>query len=245
MGIERNGENGLRKKYVNIFSGTFEMKAEALDKNNPSIVKRTTSTGTELIVDQFDAISGFITALKYIPDSKVGKRLHLEITSDMLYVIDIPYIGPKGWVSDYARTLLARLGNVDLDKEVRIMPYSFIPKDKDRKTSGMVIYQGGEKVGPSINYEEIPEAEKIEGIDPGSVTYNPINQTKWYHALMTKLSDKIADYMLGKPAHKPTKDEDYLTGGLAGSGVHVDTSNVPVMGVDEEPGEEFDDDLPF
>lgn len=244
MGIERGGENGLRKKYVNIFAGTFEMKAEALDKNNPNIIERVTSTGTKLIVDQFPAITGFITGLKYIPESKVGKRLHLEITSDMLYIIDIPYVGPKGWVSEYARALLVRLDNVDLDQEVKLMPYSFIPKDKDRKTTGMVIFQGAEKVGPSINYEDIPQAEKIEGIDPGSVTYNPINQTKWYHTLMLKLVDKIADYMLGKPSPK-AKESDFLTGGMAGSGLHADTSNIPVMDLPDNIEEEFDDDLPF
>jgi len=244
MGIERGGENGLRKKFVNIFAGTFEMKAEALDKNNPNIIERVTTTGTKLIVDQFPALTGFITGLKYIPDSKVGKRLHLEVTSDMLYVIDIPYIGPKGWVSEYSRTLLARLDNVDLDQEVKLMPYSFIPKDKDRKTSGMVIFQGGEKVTASIDYEDIPKAEKIEGIDPGSVTFNPMAQTKWYHTLMLKMVDKINDYMLGKPSPKP-KDEEYLTGGLAGSGTHVDTSNIPVMDLPDSIEEEYDDDLPF
>ena len=251
MGIERRGEGDLPKKYVNIFNGLFEMRAEALDKNNPSIIKRTTTTGKDLIVDQFNAITGHIVGLEYIKESKVGKRLHLKIASDRLYIIDIPYIGAKGWVSEYARSLLARLDNIDLDMEVRIAPYSFIPKDKNRKTEGLSITQGGNKV-EIFDWESIPKVDKKDGLEPGEIVYDPSAQTKWYHSYMLKMVDKIEDYMLGRKKDNsmmPGADKiDYVTGGLAGAGSHVDTSNIPVMGVDEEldPEEEFaDDDLPF
>ena len=247
MGIERRGEGGLRKTYVNIFNGMLEMKAEALDPNNPSIVKRTTSAGKELIVDKFDAITGHIVGLEYIKESKVGKRLQLKIVADKLYIIDMPYIGTKGWVSEYARTLLVRLGNVELDEEVRFAPYSFIPKDKNRKTEGVVLHQNGVKIGPDIDYEDIPKVSKSDGLEPGEVVYDPSSQTKWYHTLMLKLVAKLDDYMLGKPTNNTTlpgtNDIEYPEGGMAGSGQHVDTSNVPVMGMEDD--EEFDDDLPF
>ncbi|HNO70437.1 MAG TPA: hypothetical protein PKO16_01555 [Bacteroidia bacterium] len=244
MGIERRGEGGLPKKFVNVFNGKFEIRVDALDKNNPSIIKRTTTTGKELIVDQFEAISGHIEGLEYVKESKVGKRLLLKIASDKLYIIDIPYIGTKNWVSEYARSLLNRLDNIDLDMEVRVAPYSFIPKEKTRKTEGFSITQKGEKVEP-IDYELVPRVEKKEGLEPGEIVYDPSEQTKWYHSLMLKQVEKISDYMGGKKSYF-SSNEEYPTGGIAGAGMHVDTSNIPVLSVDmPEMEDDFEDDLPF
>ena len=251
MGAERTSQNGQFKRYVNVFKGKFEMRAEALDSEKPWIVERTTKNGTKLVVDQFEALSGDLVWVDYVPESKVGKRLHIKISEGkQLFVVDIPYISEKGWVSTYAQQLLLKLGNIDLDKEIKLIPYSFIPKGEERNKEGWTIWQSNEKIGMFEDVTAIPKSTVKEAFD-GSKTYDPMDQTKYYHELMKKWSVTLQEFMSGKTTSQSNlesmaKDIDYESQVGMKSG-EEDMSKVPVY----EPGtldfddEETDDDLPF
>lgn len=237
MSTGRFNESTLERVYVSVKDGKFEFKAKSLDPKKPWIVERETKDGKKFILETCDWIEGFITKVVYVPDSKIGKRVNIHLTSDKLYIIDLPHVSQKGWMSPYAAHFLVRFGNINLDEQVRFVPYDFVSKGDGKRHVGMSISQNGEKVERGIPFDEVPAAAEKKAFD-GTKTYDPTEQTAFYHELLLNVASTVDKYMSGKDF---ASKEAFP--GLNGG--EEDFESLPVEEDVPNFEDDSDDDLPF
>ena len=85
------------------------------------------------------SIEGVIDGVELV-DGNFGRQLMITINDGIdQFKLQLP------WDSSYTRTFLERLPNVDLSKDVEIVPYSF-KTEQGKPRSGVNIYQDGKKI---------------------------------------------------------------------------------------------------
>jgi len=143
-----------QRDYIKILSsdGTFRLPAQ---ENEPGAVRREyeTSDGKkgvkwEHVMEQWD---GKINGVSF-RDSDYGQTLELA-TDDGVFSLNTDH--------NYAQDLMAKLPNIDFDKDVTLRPYSF-EDEKKKLRRGVSVEQEGEKI-KSFFYD--PEKKKsINGV---------------------------------------------------------------------------------
>lgn len=106
-----------------------EIKREVKDKQTGVV----TGIKNELV---FDEVSGIITNISF-KEGKFGTNIQIEIDKDGVLSL--------GTASEYGEDIMKKIPNIDLSKEVKIVPYSFTAEGKSKK--GVTIYQDGNKIG--------------------------------------------------------------------------------------------------
>lgn len=255
MGKEyREGGNS---QFVSIYDNqTFEIRYKNLDPNNPKIISRTstdpkTKITRTLYVEQFPVLSGHITKLVYKPESEYGKRMIMHVSDHETqenFILDLGlFAGKDEWIAAGPKSLLLRLGEIDLSKPVTLSPYKIPREDKpDKFNTGISVKQGGESIQNPYTKEDIPEVVKEVDEDDNSVSYETKAQNKFYIKLLKEQAQRVEDFMeSGVPvsqSQKATVTKSYegatqKTDHLPKKGATVDTSAVP--------GDWDDDSLPF
>lgn len=93
------------------------------------------------------AISGKITNLS-LYEGDYGKYLQISL-GDVVISLST--------ASNFGEDFMKKLPNIDLDKEVKLAPYSFEDEETKRVKKGITIYQDGKKIQ---DYYHVKEGEK-------------------------------------------------------------------------------------
>lgn len=246
MGKEyREGGNS---QFVSIFDNQmFEIRYKELNPNNPKIISRTstdpkTKVTKTLYVEQFPVLSGHITKLVYKPESDYGKRMVVHISdfeTGENFILDMGlFAGKDEWISAGPKSLLLRLGELDLSKPVTLSPYKIAREDKpDKFNTGISVKQNGEKIENPYTKEDIPEVVKEVDEDDNSVSYETKAQNKFYIKILKEQAQRVEDFqesgVATSASHKKTETKSYQGSGVQSTshlpekGKTLDTSGVP------------------
>ena len=139
-----------RQNYVSILSSDATFRVVVPDGTEGSIKREyETSDGkkgtkTELV---FNKLTGKITNIGFY-DGDFGKQLQLTITDDKG---DLTL--SVNTAQNYGEDIMKKIPNINLDKEVVLVPYSF-EDDKGKIRKGVTITQDGKKI-ESFFYDKV------------------------------------------------------------------------------------------
>lgn len=176
------------KIFFNIHQNMFVRRVTEITEG---AVKRTTQPKTGQPKDiwelQFKDLSGRLKSIE-VKETDFGKKYELTIEDvGEVYVLQV------GVESGYGDTLISKIVGINPDHDIRLVPYSFIPKDSTKKKEGLNIYQGDVKIEPQYtkdnpNGKPQPESEKMDKDD--WKIYN-IRVRKFFAEVATKFNEKI------------------------------------------------------
>lgn len=143
MGLQKNSGGAT---YLSIADGKIVRNHK--EAKSGVTVSRVTKTGKTVHEEKFDSITGRIVGLK-THENDFGKQWHITFTDgEESYIITMPYS------SRYSTSFLKALPNVDLTKDVKLMPWSMDDKnDASKKVTGITMWQDGEKILPAFTKE--------------------------------------------------------------------------------------------
>jgi len=162
-----------------------------------------------------DSISGKIKEMNIEAKTFAsGKTKQLEIViqdADESFILTLPV------ESKYFDHFCSKIGSANLNKEIIVKPYSFVPKDKPNKISGLNLYQKEKETDSEpkkLGYyfsPENPEGKPFppeERMDEDEYKMFKIKERKFYCEYilgMTKLKPAAADV---KSTLEPAPDDD-------------------------------------
>lgn len=156
MGLKNYGEGGI---YLSIADGKLVRQyKEAIHNVTTSRINKTGKTVHE---QKFDYIEGKLAGLR-VNINDYGKQYVLTVVDDEdnKFFINIMYS------SRYANSLLKCLPNVDLQKPVKMQPWSLIDKKDPTKTvTGITLWQDSKKIEPAYTKENpngLPPMKQIK-----------------------------------------------------------------------------------
>lgn len=145
--------------FLKIFGGKIVQESSKPFETEETLKERENKNGTKVYYVEYDSVSGNIRSadIKHI-ESLAIDIIELEIVDVVeRYVLSIPVD------SRFGKSFMMRMMNIDLDKPVEIVPYSFTDKE-DKKVSGLNIFQDGEKLAPVYtrdNPNGLPDAKQV------------------------------------------------------------------------------------
>ena len=166
MGLSTS-ERG-NKTYLSILQGKFALK---VTPGTEGAVTRVNKTGETVYERLYDHLDGQIVDFN-INDGNYGKELRLIIESGLdKFNLSIPV------ESKYFDSFALRLGNINLNKEVKISPYAFsvFEDGKEKKKVGMNFYQNGQK----IEYFYTKDDPKDKPMPPKGKNGAQLEDSKW------------------------------------------------------------------
>lgn len=159
MGLQKNSGGAT---YLSIADGKIVRNHK--EAKAGVTVSRTTKTGKTVHEEKFDSITGRIVGLK-THENDYGKQWHLTMTDgEDSYIVTMPYS------SRYSTSFLKALPNIDLTKDVKLMPWSMTDKqDASKKITGITMWQndgnGFVKIAPAFTKEEpngLPQMKQVK-----------------------------------------------------------------------------------
>lgn len=116
-------------------------------------------------------ISGMISKVGFF-EGDYGKSLQLTITDgdEEPVVLSLPT------ASNYGEDMMKKLPNVDMDKPVKIVPYSFTD-DKGKAKKGVTVYQDEQKI--QNYYYDAKKEKNINGYPEVKKTKKPFTKDQW------------------------------------------------------------------
>ena len=148
MGLQKNSGGAT---YLSIADGKI-VRSHKEAKQGVTI-SRVTKSGKTVHEEKFDSITGRIVGLKP-HENDFGKQWHLSFTDgEESYIVTMPYS------SRYSTSFLKALPNIDLSKDVKLMPWSMTDKnDASKKVTGITMWQndgnGFVKIAPAFTKEQ-------------------------------------------------------------------------------------------
>ena len=130
------------KSFFKIVEGSFRRSVPA---GTPDAIERAWTaggkTGTAIEVE-YKHLFGFVRNVEfYEGEGDNGKYTNLNLVLDEDEETGrIPVIS-VGVDTKYARDIMHKLPNIDLEKDVRIRPFSFVPEGEDKAVTGVEIMQ--------------------------------------------------------------------------------------------------------
>lgn len=137
MSREQKG-GGSNRQFYQTFSGSFRTK---VTEDHPEAVKRINKNGKQVIEREVRALFGFIKNIYFETSADYGESIKIELDENDEGKIPVLSFGVE---SKDGRDFLRKLPNINLDKEVRISAYRFIPEGQKEEISGITIDQQGE-----------------------------------------------------------------------------------------------------
>jgi len=141
--------------------------------------KYETSTGEEgeKWEKVYQDLSGTITKVDMF-EGKYGKNLLLSMKDD-----DGEFVVSLGTSSNFGEDMLKKLLSVDLTKEVKLAPYSFIDETTKKAKRGVTVTQGGVKIQSYFHsYDaETKKTKEINGypVAPKAKANKVISSDEW------------------------------------------------------------------
>jgi len=195
MGLKNYSGGGI---YLSIAEG--KLVRQYKDAIKDVTVSRINKTGRTVHEQKFDYIEGKITNLR-VNINDFGKQYIVEITDDEenKFMINIMYS------SRYANSFLRCLPSVDLNKPVKLQPWSLIDKKDPTKTvTGITMWQNNEKIMPYYT-KEAPNG------CPNMVQVKFKGELKWDSSDMDEFLEQKSLALFEKQATTtdgPTEDDD-------------------------------------
>lgn len=134
------------KQFYQVYDGSFRTKVR---EGTPEALERVNKKGVQVFEREVKALFGLIENVA-LEDSDFGKQV--KITLDANDEGRHPVLS-FGVESKDGRDVLRKLPGVDFSKEVRIMPYRFVPEDKNEEVSGISFTQQDEEGKYTIKIE--------------------------------------------------------------------------------------------
>ena len=159
MGATPNTNTTEKKQYFSIHGDSFTKKAQP---NEEGAVMRTYLNDDKIEVNvweyKFKDLSGVITKIetKTLPFGDQYQITLHDMGEDFVAQIQAD--------SNFAETLIKRFPNIDFKEPVKLVPYSFIPKEETRKKEGINVFQSGEKLASAYtkdNPNGMPTVESL------------------------------------------------------------------------------------
>lgn len=126
------------KRYYNVLTSDGKFHRDAVGDEKYIIREVEKSDGSKVTKKEVvvDGISGIITNI-YIKNTTYGDVIAVCIDYDTVVNMNI--------ASPFGRVFMEKVNNIDLSKEVKLLPYSFENED-GKKLTGLNIYQGDKKI---------------------------------------------------------------------------------------------------
>lgn len=138
------------KTYLSITYGKFRQSST---KDDEEAVSRMNKDDKEVWERVFDWIEGKITKIYYKEDDEFGNSFEVTI-DDGAEKFNLSFKEDSRYCSD----LLSKLPNIDLNQDVKLVPYDFQPKDSPSARKGLTIWQNNAKIE---NYFVNKEGDKF------------------------------------------------------------------------------------
>lgn len=183
-----NRSNG-KTVYLSVSKGKFQQR---VDKESATSVRHTISkgvnTGQVVFYEQYDEIEGILTEVKTktSQNAEFGKSWQFIMkVDDISYIIETPYS------SSVASSIIRRLPNIDLTKEVKFAGF-YLDEDKNgiktgKKVQRVVLYQNKKKIDFAFTMAEpngLPPLVKVKvkGVD----TWDDTAQLEFFEKLVSE-----------------------------------------------------------
>lgn len=163
-----------KKNYYNV--NGFMFTKRAADGQEGAVMRKITKRDgsvKEVWEFLFKELNGNIVNID-VKDTDWGKQY--EITLDDVGETMCLQVNVE---SGYGDTFAARLPNVDPDKPVQLLPYSFIPEGETRKKEGINIFQYGTKVLPFFTKEKPGDMPSVSKLQAAGVMSDPPESGDW------------------------------------------------------------------
>ena len=181
-----------KRTYCSFLNGKVAIKAAA---ETPGAVETKNKDGEKKYYLMYRSISGFLHKISYRPPPENHTEwawqwnIVLKDGTDF-YNVNMPF------GSDYARAFFCILPNIDLTKEIEMIPTmkTEVYEGKQRDKRGLFIKQSDEILQwyyKKDNNEDLPEVE-ITKTKSGKVIYDDTERNDFFKKLTGEINDKLA-----------------------------------------------------
>lgn len=211
MGL-KTAENENRT-YLNIIGGKLAVRLKSHIEENGKVVTeereiRDKATGEVLktvIERYYQSLEGLITEAYIDPTGDYGSRIVIKMLDEgEEFIIQLPV------ESNYGRSFMLRVPNIDTSMPTTIRPYSF-EDDNGKIQSGVTVYQSdrgfeNDKVPAKWTKDNPGELPPWEGVDVGGkMKWNSDKQTNFLIGELNKWANQLSfDHEL--PVEEPTEE---------------------------------------
>lgn len=148
---------GTNLTYLSVSDGNLVRQHKT---SNDRTVERITKTGKLVFEERFKDLTGNITNVN-TRENDYGKQWQLTFQDGAdTYIVSMPYS------SRYASSFLKALPNINIEDQIRFMPWAMKDKNDVSKTvTGITCYQDGNKIAPAYTKDEpngLPQMIKIK-----------------------------------------------------------------------------------
>lgn len=161
-------------KNIKVKSGTFYVSSKEPLDGYKEVKYTDKKTKQEITVyhREFNDLQGVLKRVS-IDDSKFGKQLRIFVESDdYKNVLEVPLRSPFGDITEYVRSVVQVLGNMEYDKEYRIFVNRKFKDSKDRPYKNFVFLEEDDKpITWAIHPNDFPSAVRQEN-KLGEVDYD-------------------------------------------------------------------------
>lgn len=163
------------KNYFNIVEGKLTIR---VPEGTPNALTRVNKIGKTVHEVKHDSFTGKIASIT-TSVSPYGKNWEIDFKAndESIWTLQL------GYSSSFAKALLKKLPNINLDQEVTVSPFS--GEIDNKKISTITVYQNGTKVEPFYNKENpngLPQMELItvKGVE----TWDDTKQLKFLEEMV-------------------------------------------------------------
>ena len=157
--------------YLSIIDGTLR---KVVSEGTEGAIRREYETSDKMKGHKWElvygSLGGKITSVDF-RTGDYGKQLFVCIKDNENYYVAMPY------KSRYAIDFMKKLPNVDLDKEVEIMPFDF-ENDNGKKVKGITILQDKEKI-TNYFWNEKDSKENLHDYPQVEKDYSEMDSDDW------------------------------------------------------------------
>lgn len=185
---------GTNTTYLSVADGNLVRQHKQATERT---TERITKTGKLVFEEKFKDLTAKLVNLN-TRENDYGKQWQLTFADGAdTYIVSLPYS------SRYASSFLKALPNVNIGKELRLMPWAMKDKlDATKTITGITLYQDGNKIAPAYTKEEpngLPQMVKIK----------VKGKEQWDDSAMMEFLEQMALKLFADHAdNNPVLDED-------------------------------------
>jgi hypothetical protein len=191
--IQKNGN------YLSIIDGTLR---RTVPEGTMGAIRREYETSDkkkgvkwELV---YGSLTGKLTDVQF-RSGDYGKQLSICIKDKENYYVSMPY------KSRYAIDLMKKLPNIDLSKDIEIIPFDF-KNEKDKTVKGITVMQDGEKIQNHF-WNEVEKKENLHEFPQVEKDYQEMDSDDW-QIYFTNVAKFLEGYVYVNVSSKLEKAEN-------------------------------------
>lgn len=188
------------KNYFNIVEGKLTIR---VPEGTPNALTRVNKIGKTVHEVKHDSFTGKIASIT-TSDSPYGKNWEIDFKAndESIWTLQL------GYSSSFAKALLKKLPNINLQEEMTVSPFS--GEIDGKKISTITVYQNGVKIEPFYNKENpngLPQMELItvKGVE----TWDDTKQLKFLEEMVKTTMQSTTPQTI-EEMQEVLKDDDLL-----------------------------------